>query len=353
MSINIGMQQVMLHGRLYTCHPKDMGTYEREWLINLYSEISLKSTFPKNHLINLTWINLEKDKQDFEFYTNQDDPANTKIWVSGSVDGMYLTHSFKFYNNLLERGYTISTVGFSEEHWNSWFPYWVHKHNIDSDVTLKDIKFLYLSYNRKPHQHRHLLVQNLIQHNLLDLGHVTFEKGIFPQIDVRTAQSELEYYSNILQTQPYFHKVYEQDLDLRFSRPEDATTLGNLDIWNSCYLNIISETTNEDPYQITEKTYKPIIGLRPFILNGHSNVYNVLQKLGFYTTKDFFDDFSLCDGSVESIIRLLNNLRTLSKTELHELYLKQLPLLKANRKRLIEICNLDRRQVLDWPQAIK
>ena len=347
------MQQVMLHGRLYTCHPKDMGQYEREWLMNLYSDIALKSIYPKNHLINLTWVDLQKDKQDFEFYTDQDDPKITKIWLSGSVDGMYFVHKFKFYDNLIQKGYTISTVGFSGEHWSSWFPYWVHKHNVNSDVTLKDIKFLYLNYNRKPHEHRYRLVQNLIQNNLLDLGYVTFQQSIFPQIDNRTGNTESDYYKRIIEIQPYFHKVYEQDLDLRFSRPEDATTLGNLDIWNSCYLNIISETTNDDPYQITEKTYKPIIGLRPFILNGHGNIYNVLQRLGFYTTKDFFNDFSICDGSVESIIRLLNNLRNLSKTELHELYLKQLPMLQSNRQRLIDICNLDHRRVLDWPQSIQ
>lgn len=345
------MQEVVLHGRLYTCHPKDMGKYERDWLMHLYTDIARNSTFSKNHLINATWIDLSKERQDFEFYTDQDDPKNCKIWLSGSVDGMETLSSQKFYTDLLNKGYTISHVGFSEEHWNSWFPYWVYNHNINSNVELNNINFLYLSYNRKPHHHRHKFIQNLIENNLLNLGYVTFQKDIFPEVDIKTANTELEYYTEILQSQPYQQKVYSEDLDLRFSRPEDATTLGNLDIWNSSYLNIISETTDSDPYQISEKTYKPIIGLRPFILNGHPNIYRVLRKLGFYTTMDFFDDFTLELGGVEPIIRLISHLSLLNKTELYNLYQKQLPMLISNRERFIEICDLDRSRILNWPQA--
>lgn len=353
MSINIGMQdlkQVMLHGRLYTCHPKDMGRYERDWLMHLYTDISRKSRFTKNHLINLTWIDINKEKQDFEFYTDQEDPNTTKIWLSGSVDGLSILDSAKFYTDLLNKGFTISKVGFSDEHWNSWFPYWVYDHNIKHNVTLNDINFLYLNYNRKPHSHRRNLVEKLIENKLLDLGYVTFEKDIFPEVDSRTANTELDYYDNILKTQPYLQPVKAEHLDLRYSRPEDATTLGDLNVWNSCYLNIISETTEGDPYQISEKTYKPIIGLRPFILNGHPNIYTILRKLGFYTTMNFFDDFTLEFGGVEPIIRLISHLSLLSKTELYNLYQKQLPMLIANRERFIEICNLDRSNILDWSQ---
>jgi hypothetical protein len=324
-----------------------MGNYELEWLHNLWIEIAKTSEFPKNYVINLTWESVNEDQHEYDIYAEIENPRLCKFWFVSCVDPL----EEKFYQKFIDKGFTVSTVGFSPEHWSSWYPYWVYQYNKDVVAKLdENIKYIYLSYNRKPHLHRYNLVKSLIENNLHDVGHVTYQHGVFPEIDMATGNTETDYWDKIFIQQSY---NYKGNPDLRYSRPEDATSLGNLDIWNSAYLNIISETTDTNPYHITEKTYKPIIGLRPFIINGHSNLYNILKKMGFYTTVDFFNDLNLENGSIESIIRLVSYLKTLNKTELYNLYEKQLPLLLANRQRLKEICDLDRTKILYWPQGKK
>jgi hypothetical protein len=66
----------------------------------------------------------------------------------------------------------------------------------------------------------------------------------------------------------------------------------NEDWYNSTAFSIVAETTmwRNDPLFITEKTFKPIAFQHPFIIFGQPGVLQYLQKQGFETFENIFDE---------------------------------------------------------------
>lgn len=351
LSINTAMRQIKILGNVYRADPKDIRTFEKEWIDNLALEIYSTSPFQKNLLVNITWFFDEQYSQVVEWIKYNADPSTTKIWLCGSVDSLNWikqTANNNIYKTCIEQGYQVSLVGFIDEHWHSWFPYWLYKHNKNLDVPLiTKPKYLYLSYNRKPRDHRKDLVEKLIDNNLLERGHVTFETGYFPVIDNNTNNSDWIHFENIMKNNI---ENYNHNPDNRYSRPEDLTSLGDPDIWNNNYLVIASESEIHDPYHISEKTWKPILGQRPFVLNSHPSVVHVLKKLGFYVPSDLFEDKSLDRCDIASIVQLIKKLYEMASEELLILYSKQYPMIEHNKNKFISIASGDRRKILHWSQ---
>lgn len=328
----------------YTADPKSIGVMERAWLDNLKKEIVATSEFEHNILVNLTWFKANWDETEplRKLVASVGPKEKIKIWFAGTVDGNHwITQDhIEFYQYFVQNEYTMSFVGNADEHWHSWYPEWFIGHNLRQRIDVNDLilsespEYLYLAYNRKPRIHRIQLVTELINNELLDRGWVTFEKGHYPEIDVRTENTDQTLHS----------------ADVRFSRPEDILSLGNLEIWKNSYLIIASETDHADPWQLSEKTWKPIFGLRPFLINGGQEVYKILERLGLYTPKDFFKNSDL-DCSYTSVASQIKALYSIPAKELYKLWEDQFEMLLYNRKRMFEIAISDPTKILNWPQA--
>lgn len=324
------MNTVLEYGKFYGAEPRLLGKTESVWFNYLKEEIAKYSDYPNNIVINTTWINVGEDMLNFIFQNGK--PENTKLWFSGTVDGVHWLHHVHSFKYLQLTGWPIEFVGNSETHFHSWFPSVMVKFNDLSSVTAPSGKYLFLSYNRKPRPWRLDLVKNLIEQNLHTKGFITFEEGYFPEID-------------------QFSKDYDQNLhttDLRFSRPEDILTIGNMDVWNDSYSVIVSETEIEDPWQLSEKTWKPIMAMRPYFLNSNPGIVKILERLGMYTPAMLFDNAKLNDCSITEII---NQLKQINNPV--ELYESQLEMLKHNQKRFIEIANSDPSKIMNWPHEYK
>jgi len=133
-----------------------------------------------------------------------------------------------------------------------------------------EFKYNFLCYQRKVNEPRTYLY-NLLKNKQ---GIVTIGDKEFGDVN-----------SNI----PYHAGLREDPSDLKVGG--DSLSLGNIEIWNRSFLNIVSET--QQPFEsghafLSEKTFKPIIGLRPFVCFGHPNTANVLKSQGFET---FDEDF--------------------------------------------------------------
>jgi hypothetical protein len=342
------MNGIKIYGNFYLGSPRELETYERNWINCLAQEISLTSKHKHNIIVNITWFEFTKETV-FGWIEEFSNVSDTKLWLCGSIDSAYWIKSQEFYQLAKDKGYEISIVGFSDEHWYSWFPSWLFKHNSNVEFTLNENpKYLFLSYNRKPREHRINLIKTLIDSNLSDRGYITFEKNIFPEIDIKTGPTESDYYKNIFSMQPDNYITGE---DTRYSRPEDLISVGNLKIWSDSYLIISSESEVHDPYHITEKTWKPIMGLRPFVLNSNPSVAYVLKKLGFFTPAELFNDNTLDECNIKGIVSLIEKLYNLSSSELYSLWNKQLPMLEHNRNRFIKMANDDSGKILNWAQV--
>ena len=326
----------------YKTPPLEVGKLEREWLNNVKKNIANASEYEHNVLVNLTWFKAgwEETEALRTLVHGVGTKEQVKIWFAGSVDGNYwITHQqFDFYHYFVNQGYAISFVGYSDEHWHSWYPQWFIDNNLHADVNDMMLnnspKNLYLAYNRKPRIHREWLVKSLIENKLLDRGWVTFEKGHYPEIDAMTGETDQDKHSE----------------DTRYTRPEDILSLGDMSIWRDSYMIVVSETDHDDPWQLSEKTWKPIFGLRPFLINGRREVYNILDRLGFFTPRDLFKNNQL-DCHYDSVTKQIQALYNKTPDELHRLWEDQYEMLLYNRKRMFEIANCDPEKILYWPQA--
>jgi len=138
-------------------------------------------------------------------------------------------------------------------------------------VTPTEFKYNFLCYQRKVSDPRTYLY-NLLKSKQ---GIVTIGNKQFDDVN-----------SNI----PFYRALRDDPSD-NLAVAGDSLSLGNIEIWNQSFLNIVSETLQSfesDDAFITEKTFKPIIGFRPFICFGHPGSTRLLKSLGFET---FDEDF--------------------------------------------------------------
>lgn len=189
------------------------------------------------------------------------------------------------------------------------------RYDVDQ-VQPKSFDHLFLAYNGKPQQHRVHLLDQLRERELLDLGHWTLN-------------------------QPGFHATVNQ-----------VQTLGDMKTWNSHFLNITTETCMmpwQEPLIIGEKVFKPIVGLRPFIINGSPRYYHEFQRLGFDCFADVWpidqiiqqpSQSPVYDCEVERV-RVMQHthsimcdiVQSLVNQDLFAMYQQLYPRLLANRER--------------------
>lgn len=176
------------------------------------------------------------------------------------------------------------------------------------DVAPLEFKHDFLCYQRKPIDYRVTLYNKLKNKN----GIVTIGTESY---DFNQRLPDHNGYKDVGDTLPI---------------PNDIYSLGNIDVWNKSFLNIVSETVQKldvaVPF-ISEKTFKPILGMRPFIVYGNPNTTKLLKEKGFET---FDEDFgytmsSTYDEMADKISSLVDDL---DHVEL--LYKKLLPKITHN-----------------------
>lgn len=155
-------------------------------------------------------------------------------------------------------------------------------------------KHVFLSYNRKPHEHRVATFLDFQNNQCLDLGVFTLGQD--------NQSTTWRGYKTFKGNEPgSIAKVHEDNR--RYKIQCDPFSLGNIQVWQQSFLNIVHETLgpigddheHPDYPLITEKTFKPMIGKRPFISVAQPNYEKTLKKLGF----ELFDE--LPNDPVEAV----------------------------------------------------
>ena len=332
------MTRIVEYGRRYTA-TWDIEQQERSWLRSQKIAVFKHSQHPINLLINLTWILIDPEVEGSELQSwieMQGGPRTTAIWLAGSVDGAHWFTDSSVYKWMVEQGYTVNILGFGPRYWTSWMPSWLWLGCMDSieldSLVPSSIDRVFLSYNRKPRWHREMFVEHLVNRGLVSArSWVTFEQGRFPEVDQLSAHADRELMGS----------------DTRFTRPEDLNSLGDLELWRQVYCVVVAETEYTDPWQITEKTWKPIVGLRPFLHVAHEGVTDLLESLGFYTGRDFFPDWNSAAG-IDSTVDVLEKLMQKSNEQLLAQWQGQRPMLEHNRQRFIELATEGDLGQLTW-----
>ena len=134
--------------------------------------------------------------------------------------------------------------------------------------------------------------------------------------------------------------------DMSFGIPHDIHSLGNMHYWQNHFLTIVSETEflPWDNTFLTEKSWKPLWGLRPMLLNGQPKIYQWLRRRGFRTQTHYFgsrrEQFAIETASDiqvhDTLVAVIQRLAQLPRAELYAMYQDMLPDLQYNRERFRE-----------------
>jgi hypothetical protein len=163
----------------------------------------------------------------------------------------------------------------------------------NAELEPTQIEYVFLNYNRKPHRHRTELVKLLETTGLIKYGCVTLGNSHYTVND-----HELNY-------QAYGANDVVGDVGI----PNDVYSLGQLKIWNTSFVNVVSETQYEYSKNVflSEKIFKPMIGLRPFVINGSPGIYRLLKQAGFDCFEDLFPVNSLSNENFNSSWKFNNH----------------------------------------------
>ena len=122
--------------------------------------------------------------------------------------------------------------------------------------------------------------------------------------------------------------------------------------WQGHFLHIVGSTEflPWDPVFVNQIEFKPIIGLRPFVINGQTTIYKWLRKNGFRTFNHYFPGIELENCAEyevhDSLIKVLQYLQNLSKAELLNMYRDMWPDLLNNRNRFFEFAQEQQNKIL-------
>jgi len=184
---------------------------------------------------------------------------------------------------------------------------------------------LFLSYNNTRRDHRVFLLNQIDDRGLGEIGIIS-----------RPGQARMA-------------QIVEQfDENDRELKNVDCYSLGEPAIWNTFLINVVTESTTHSDVFLSEKTWKPLIGMRPFMILGDTNLYAKLNELGFDTFDDLFGTWWKDPDWQRRAVSIADILKQYQHTDLNKLYTKLLPRLQYNRenfksfmiKNHNKICNL-------------
>ena len=321
--------------------------YEQEYMDSLLVQIGEKFSTQRNLFINLTWFGPQFDNGEYakiiEF--NQQGRTFDNLFLLSTVDpAMMNKQQITNMVDLLGNPTLYKLGNFDTDyHFNFFAPVLARhfKQYTEEELLLTNPEILYINYNRKPRQHRVDFVKKLINEDLFKLGVVTlgkpdvlYDKDKNNDLFITINEDPKKYVE-------YGH-WYDTDKDDQFGIPHDVLSLHNMNYWSRHFLNLIGATEffPWDDIFVSEPQFKPIIGLRPFIINGNVRTYQWYRDNGFRTFNQYFNGIEL-ENIPEfevhnSIINVLKYLSALSKEELLAMYADMLPDLQHNRARFFE-----------------
>ena len=202
-------------------------------------------------------------------------------------------------------------------------------------------------------EHRLILVSELFRSGLENDGYISYivntgynnQPPIESEID-NVDKDLLKYYMDIIV--PNIPLTTELEKGMELIEPYISTSYVH-EMYTNSYFNIVTETSYnwnstsiiDNNIYLTEKTYRPIFGMQPFIMVSNPGVLKHLKDMGFKTFPEFFDEsYDEIENPTERMYTIINEIKricSLSLEELHDRYYNILDKLEYNRNRLIEI----------------
>jgi hypothetical protein len=247
--------------------------------------------------------------------------------------------------DMLETKYNAEWIGnFPGKYYFSFWLEFIRTYSLEYDMgnydpIINESK-LYMTLNRKPHYHRVVFVERLYKHQLEDFGFITLGTTN-PEDPPNTALPV----PLILPKESLFisdEKVKRGNRQVinDVGLPNDILSLGTEYYWRRHFINVTVETTDWSNGFLSEKTFKPILGLRPFVILGDYNLYDILHEFNIDTFDDIFGTWYRDKDyykRINNVIDILNKFSQIPNNELADiLYFDIKDRLENNRIKLFE-----------------
>ena len=151
----------------------------------------------------------------------------------------------------------------------------------------------YLFYNGKLRPHRLYAVSELDRYNVLNNGIVSLTATEYTNgvVSLQECVNELnKHNAGSLHLDNFVKNFKPMILDIpadKFSL--DVINETNFNHYGNTYFSVVSETTVSRRF-ITEKIYKAIYNLHPFVIVGPAKMLELLRQQGYYTFEELFDE---------------------------------------------------------------
>ena len=345
------------------------GEYEQNILHKVQQQIDQRFPDQRNFLLNTTWRPHPSQDTEVQDLMNSGEQIDN-LFVVSTVD-YFLPHHQPLIKEIIEhmgvkRTYCLGNFDTPNPTWtpaNTTTIYFnlfavvcrdhFEKYNIE-DLILTDPKYLFMSYNRKPYEHRIEFVEKLIEHKVKEFGVVTLGRAWDRPYDGKPTKSDL-YFSIGEKNEDYVKHGHWYDEDgSEHGIPHDLFSLHNMHYWNHHFLHIVGGTcpfNNTDQF-INQIDFKPIIGLRPFLINGQTKNYQFWKDNGFRTFEKYFPYLKLRTSPLDGqgtlsleLIKAIKRVSTMSREQILSMYNDMLPDLLHNRQRWYEWADEQKYQV--------
>jgi len=188
--------------------------------------------------------------------------------------------------------------------------------------TSTSISKLFMTLNRRCHLHRVSLVKSLYEDNLEKYGYISL--GDDPD----------NYFKPIFLPEDIINKDGDKASGKAFGITNDISGLGNIKYWNDHLINVTTETSINNETFISEKTWKPILGLKPFMILGDPKLYEYLHDYGIDTFDDLFGQGYRHYDWEKRKEWIVDNLLSFKDKDYNDLYNSILPRLVKNRDKM-------------------
>jgi hypothetical protein len=293
----------------------------------IISQLSNNCTF-----INTTWI---EDDIDLKNIINID---KTSICYSGPdwENTQCIDIRRNAHNTIKENSKDVLHIGNSigVHYFNFWAEF-IRQHSesfFNPEYTSSpNFNKLFMCLNRKPHNHRKFLINLLRFKNLMQHGIISFGDDVNPIVLNETLSQTIN--------------LGEAAVSGSMIIKNDIVSLGDPELWKQHFINVVTETTVHTDVFISEKTWKPIIGLRPFLILGDNKIYYHLKDLGFDTFDDIlglWHEDPNWENRAKSITAVLDQFRHVN---ISKVYNEMLPRLIKNRNRFLTYMQENRHKI--------
>jgi hypothetical protein len=209
--------------------------------------------------------------------------------------------------------------------------------------------YKFLSWNRTMNRaHRVALCHLAMKHNLLEGSLFSFLQGMpqFPEEELQTliyvpnaeAKIIIEQINNLIPYQIDTHHLTDN------AREGFQTNENNKkEVYADSYIHIVNETqfNSHSSAFLSEKTFRPIVNLQPFIIIGNHHSLEELRRLGFKTFHPFIDETydtledpkERWDAVVPQILRFAE----MSMEQVHEWYYSVQDILIHNHRHFMTL----------------